>query len=238
MQLFVTDYKKKGTKIIIDHPDILSQVRKVLRAKIGDTIWVQSPIYEATMTRYEIRMDQWNDKEIIWTILSEHLHELSSKHIGMIVAMPNKWDKAELIVQKLSEIGIDKIIFWPSERSIIKERNSKKEERLQKIIKEAVEQSRGRKIPELQFMTNIKEYLENVEVIVFDKNEQELPQGNIVKSDKDIVWIIGPEWWFTEKDYEQFNPGQYQIVGLGETVLRMETAAIVWWWLLKNNNIF
>ena len=105
----------------------------------------------------------------------------------MIVAMPNKWDKAELIVQKMSEIGIDKIIFWPSERSIIKERNSKKEERLQKIIKEAVEQSRGRKIPELQFTTNIKEHLENVEVIVFDKNEQELPQGNIVKSDKDIV---------------------------------------------------
>ena len=65
MQLFVTDYKKKGTKITIDHPDILSQVRKVLRAKIGDTIWVQSPIYEATMTRYEICMDQWNDKEII-----------------------------------------------------------------------------------------------------------------------------------------------------------------------------
>ena len=60
----------------------------------------------------------------------------------MIVSMPNKWEKAELIVQKLSEIGIDKIIFWPSERSIIKERNGKKEERLQKIIKEAVEQSR------------------------------------------------------------------------------------------------
>lgn len=238
MQLFVTDYKKKGTKITIDHPDILSQVRKVLRAKIGDTIWVQSPIYEATMTRYEIRMDQWNDKEITWTIFSEQLHELPSKHLWMIVAMPNKWDKAEFIVQKLSEIGIDKIIFWPSERSVIKEWNEKKVERLKKIIKEAVEQSRGRKIPELQFTTDITTYLKNTEVFVFDKNEQTPPQGNIVKSNKDSVWIIGPEWWFTEKDYEQFTSGNYQIVGLGETVLRMETAAIVWWWLLKNNNIF
>lgn len=81
MQLFVTDYKKKGTKIIIDHPDILSQVRKVLRAKIGDTIWIQSSRYEASMTRYEVRMDQRDDKEIIGTILSEQTHELTSQHI-------------------------------------------------------------------------------------------------------------------------------------------------------------
>lgn len=101
--------------------------------------------------------------------------------------MPNKWEKAELIIQKLSEIGIDKIIFWPSERSVIKERNSKKEERLQKIIREAVEQSRGRKLPELQFTTDIETSIENAEVIIFDKREQELPQGNIVKSNKDMV---------------------------------------------------
>ena len=60
----------------------------------------------------------------------------------MIIAMPNKWDKAELIVQKLAECGLSQIVFWPSERSIIRERNPKKSERLDKIIKEAVEQSR------------------------------------------------------------------------------------------------
>lgn len=154
----------------------------------------------------------------------------------MIVAMPNKWDKAELIVQKLSEIGIDKIIFWLSERSVIKERNDKKEERLQKIIKEAVEQSRGRKLPELQFTTDIATYIKNIdntEVIVFDKNEQEAPQGNRVKSTKNIVWIIWPEWGFTAKDYQQFEAYHPQIIGLWDNVLRMETAAIIGSRLLK-----
>jgi 16S rRNA (uracil1498-N3)-methyltransferase len=236
MQLFVTDYKKKGSTMTIDHPEILSQVRKVLRAKIGDTIWVQSPIYEATTKRYEVRMDQWNDKEITWTIFSEQLHELPSKHLWMIVAMPNKWDKAEFIVQKLSEIGIDKIIFWPSERSVIKEWNEKKVERLKKIIKEAVEQSRGRKLPELQFTTDISEHIENAEMIVFDKREQESPQGDSIQSNKDMVWIIWPEGGFTAKDYQQFEAGHPQIIGLGETVMRMETAAIVGARLLKNND--
>lgn len=87
----------------------------------------------------------------------------------MIVAMPNKWDKVELIVQKLTECGLDQIIFWPSERSVIKERSPKKEERLHKIIKEAVEQSRGRKIPELLFTTTPKDIVGNNPLIVFDK---------------------------------------------------------------------
>ena len=95
--------------------------------------------------------------------------------------MPNKWEKAELIVQKLSEIGIDKIIFWPSERSVIKQRNNKKEERFQKIIKEAVEQSRGRKLPELVFNANLSQELQDKDIIIFDKDEQELAQGNIMK---------------------------------------------------------
>jgi RsmE family RNA methyltransferase len=60
----------------------------------------------------------------------------------MIIAMPNKRDKIELIIQKLTECGLNQIIFWPSERSILREWNPKKEERLHKIIEEAVEQSR------------------------------------------------------------------------------------------------
>ena len=83
--------------------------------------------------------------------------------------MPNKWDKVELIVQKLTECGLDQIVFWPSERSVIKERSPKKEERLHKIIKEAVEQSRGWKVPNLAFATDITKYLQDAEVVVFDK---------------------------------------------------------------------
>jgi len=84
--------------------------------------------------------------------------------------MPNKRDKIELIVQKLTECGLDQIIFWPSERSVLRERNSKKEERLNKIIKEAVEQSRGRTVPELIFTTNPKALVGDTPLVIFDKH--------------------------------------------------------------------
>ena len=112
----------------------------------------------------------------------------------MIIAMPNKRDKVELMVQKLTECGLDQIIFWPSERSVLRERNSKKEERLNKIIKEAVEQSWGRNIPELYFAQNITKYLQDTEVIIFDKsgtrNEEQGKEKQIPSSKFYITGIV------------------------------------------------
>ena len=62
MQLFVTEYKKKEKTLVIADSDLLSQLRKVLRTKIGDTIWIQSPTHEAEKIRYEIRIEIWDNK--------------------------------------------------------------------------------------------------------------------------------------------------------------------------------
>ena len=59
MQLFVTEYQKKNTTVTISNTDLLSQIRKVLRASIGDTLWIQSPRNEAKKIRYEIRIEVW-----------------------------------------------------------------------------------------------------------------------------------------------------------------------------------
>ena len=142
MQLFVTEYTKKEKSVIIHNADLLSQLRKVLRANIGDIIWIQSPQNETKKTRYEVRINVWDNKIIEGTIISEQIHDASNEKRSMIIAMPNKWDKIEMIVQKLTECALDQIVFWPSERSIITQWNPKKEERLQKIIREALEQSR------------------------------------------------------------------------------------------------
>lgn len=117
----------------------------------------------------------------------------------MIIAMPNKRDKVELIVQKLTECGLDQIVFRPSERSVIKEWNTKKEERLHKIITEATEQSRGRIVPELRFINDISPYLKGSQVIVFDKetmlqDRQATHTGiSATLPSSSITGIVGPE---------------------------------------------
>jgi RsmE family RNA methyltransferase len=69
----------------------------------------------------------------------------------MAIALPNTFSKAELMVQKLTEIGVDSIYFRPSERSQLRDISTKKLERLEQISLEAVEQSRGWQLPHIYF---------------------------------------------------------------------------------------
>ncbi|MDR3168941.1 MAG: RsmE family RNA methyltransferase [Candidatus Peribacteria bacterium] len=94
--------------------------------------------------RYGVTLTHRTDTQLEGEIVKEEERDIEGLlNICMLIAMPNKREKAELIVQKLSEIGIDQLLFRPAERSILKRESfQKKEERLIKIAKEAVEQSR------------------------------------------------------------------------------------------------
>jgi 16S rRNA (uracil1498-N3)-methyltransferase len=232
MQLFITDYQIKDQNITIENSEMLDQIRKVLRLRIGDKIAVQWIVYsvEWIIDRHDIEIVDRDDKSLTWKIVSTTNYKLSTINSAMAVAMPNKRDKIELIVQKLTEIWLDEIIFRPSERSLLKERNEKKYERLLKISKEAVEQSWWWKIPEIKFTKNIKDELKNKKIVVFDKTDWKTELWNL----KSEFWLVGPEWWLTTNDYKQLEGINYQIRSLGETVLRTETAAIVGGWVIKN----
>lgn len=229
MQLFITDFKQNWDKIIISNPEILEQTRKVLRMKIWDKFFVQKE-----NKRYQLEISSWDKFSITGKILETILQtkDISNKNIWIVVAMPNKWSKAELIVQKLSEIWVDEIYFRPSERSVLKDWNNKKWERLQKISQEAVEQSRWWKLPKIEFVKNIFPVLQNKKIIVFDMVDQKVIPS--CDSQANIIWVVWPEWWFTQKDYENFWKN-FDLISLGDTVLRMETASIVWAWSLRNS---
>ncbi len=238
MQLFITDFKQNWDKIIIANPEILEQTRKVLRMKIWDKFFVQKET-----TRHEIQILDRDKTTIKWNIIKTEDNQLwtMNSELWIVISMPNKRPKAELIVQKLSEIGIDNIYFRPSERSVLKERNDKKMERLQKISQEAVEQSRWRTLPKIEFIKDITKTISDQKIIIFDKvdtNEKNpSPTGKLFCETSwgwsNVLWIIGPEGGLTTKDYEKFG-NNYEIISLWDTVLRMETASIIGSWLLKN----
>jgi 16S rRNA U1498 N3-methylase RsmE len=68
-------------------------------------------------------------------------------------------------------------------------------------------------------------------LIIFDKQTE---ASHKKKSDY-IYGLIWPEGGLTARDYQTFEWTKYDIYGLGETVLRTETAAIIWGRVLKNN---
>lgn len=251
MQLFITPYTTKQKTLTISSPEVVEQARKVLRITSGDHFFVQDmqPGTQA-QTRLEVQFSAFEKTHqglsIVGEIVAEEHCPSNFDEIRLCIAMPNKREKAELIVQKLCEIGIAHITFFPAERSIIKQWNEKKAERLRKIAKEAIEQSRGRFFPEISFVEKIENILEWKKIVLFDKSD--VPQSSLcewneavsgllrsARNDKNSdIWLVGPEWWRWPKDHELFKNYDIQIKDLWATMLRMETAAIVWWRLLKN----
>ena len=237
MQLFHIDADKVRVKWnnieLFSVPGLLSQLRKVLRIKKWDKICIQHSSKEWT-TRYELSILDWTDKDLIGDIISSQTFSFSEKNVSMLIAMPNKREKAELIVQKLTEIWVRNIYFRVSEHSIIRQWNDKKAERLDKISHEAVEQSRWIQLPEIKFLKSeneLKNLVDWKNVIIANMNW--IPYWEITKDlENDICGVIWPEGWFSPKDLELFDGAK--IIDLWENVLRMETAGIILWWILKN----
>lgn len=129
-----------------------------------------------------------------------------------------KGNKPELVIQKLTELGIDRIVVLAAERSIVKWDETKVErtlERWHRIAREASMQSHRVRLPELDAVLPAKEWLavEGVAVAHFDGPE-------IGPSHRSVA--IGPEGGWTPSELEVVS----DTVTLGETVLRAETAAI------------
>jgi 16S rRNA (uracil1498-N3)-methyltransferase len=138
--------------------------------------------------------------------------------LAVACAIP-KGDKGELIVQKLSELGIDRIIFFECERSIVRwddERRIKQLDRYRRIAHEAAMQSRRLFLPSLEYC-QFSDTLDLPDAVMAE------PGGG---RDIDVSMrtvVIGPEGGFSRAELEFALPK----VSLSKQILRTETAAIV-----------
>ncbi len=152
--------------------------------------------------------------------LSEIFVTEERKHLLSVAFAPVKGEKPEVIVQKLTELGIDAIIpLAPTRRSVVKwddARAAKNEDRLRKIAREAAMQSRRTWLPSIHSITPLADVLAMPGCAIAE------PGGSEIASEHHIV-IIGPEGGFAPEELTTHVPS----VSLGESILRAETAAIV-----------
>lgn len=221
----------RGGLITITDPRIHHQCLHVLRMKAWETFFLQPTDWSV---RYKAQITTLNKKEFTATIINEE-KKSEIRHpqsVMCCIALPNRRDKAELIVQKLTEIGVSQIIFAPSDRSIIHIANEKKLDRLHSIALEACEQSYGRHLPDITIASSLIDYCHTHEgnyllCDIPDSKEWKVQDMEFTIHHSPFTILIGPEWWRSDREREFFTTKNYHTLWLGSTVLRMETAAIV-----------
>ncbi|NLK62886.1 MAG: 16S rRNA (uracil(1498)-N(3))-methyltransferase [Fusobacteria bacterium] len=178
-------------------------------------------------SEYLFKIKKIENRLIIGELIEKNEDYYSKKTKVDIAIGILKSDKMDLVVQKLTELGINKIIPLITKRNVVK--IDKKKDKWDKVSKEALKQCRGVKFIEISDPKSVTEieYNKYSKVIVFYENEEEKEIGKISSNNDRILYIIGAEGGFDKSEIEYFIKEGASIVTLGKRILRAETAAIV-----------
>ncbi len=129
--------------------------------------------------------------------------------------------RAEMIVEKGTELGVSGFLFFPSQRS---QKKALRVERLIRRAKEAVKQSKNPFLPQIKKLASFEEAIEASKEYE-SKYFLDLNGGNLIKS-KRAICFVGPEGGWMEEEVRNFKNRGFKRIRIGENTLRSETAAI------------
>ncbi len=133
-----------------------------------------------------------------------------------------KGDRAELAVQAMTEVGVDRIVPWPAARSVAVWRDGKHLARWRSTAREAAKQARRAWVPD------VSEPVANPVGVTFVLHEEATARLSTVDlpAAGDIVLAVGPEGGITPAELDGFTAAGAVPVRLGDTVLRTSTAGV------------
>jgi len=140
-----------------------------------------------------------------------------------------KGDRDEYAVQAATELGIDGVIPWSAQRSIVKwegQKVAKGHERWSAIVREATKQSMRSWIPDVAPLVSTRQLARlasDTRMLVLEPTA-ERTLGSIRPDDRDIVLVVGPEGGVAPAELDLLVGAGAELVRLGDTVLRTSTA--------------
>ena len=149
----------------------------------------------------------------------------SSKELWLAFS-PIKSNYQNFMIQKATELGVTKFLPIIFDRTVVRKINN---ERLQKIVIEASEQSNRLNVPEIEKAQNLKNFLNanSMDLIFTDLNSDNKKIDKLKLTDNPICIIIGPEGDFSEAEREEILSFKgVQSLKINENILRSETAVI------------
>lgn len=212
--------------LVLEESDV-HHIKNVMRNKVGDLIecvYLEKlyicKIQDLNSSNVLIVEERDDDNELKWDVTIA---------IGLV-----KEQKMDIILQKLTELGVTRIIPVKMERSIIqldKVKFAKKRERWEKICKEAAEQSKRNRIPEIMDIYTIeqlKEFQAQQRFICSTRNLDNFVNNYLQNKDDcaTMLFVIGPEGGISPREEDILENVGYIPISLGKRIMRVETAAI------------
>jgi len=231
-RFFVEKISPKDKFIILRDHSQLHHLRDVLRVRPPE----QVAVFDGSGNEYIAVATEIRPDAAKLEVKQRRQAREQGVKITVACAIPKKV-KMDDIVDKLTQLGVQRLIPLQTERVIVRLDKQKKLERLlrwQKIALSASKQSQRSRLPEIDPITEFKDAV--LAGSSFDlkliptlegrrKSLKELFSGSSTKIEK-VMLLIGPEGDFTPGEVAFAKEAGFLPVSLGPRVLRVDTAAI------------
>ena len=205
--------------------DEARHLREVLRLKVDDEVQV----FDGAGNEFRAFISQARresaELEISYAIQSPKPE--SPLQLTLAVALL-KGEKFELVVQKGTELGVNRFIPLVTRYADIRLRDesdaAKRVARWQRIALEATKQCGRAVVPEVNEPVQFESVIGENSCLMFSERD-----GRALNTDlkpKNLTAIIGSEGGWSDEELEQARAANVAVVTLGGRVLRAETAAI------------
>jgi 16S rRNA (uracil1498-N3)-methyltransferase len=218
---FLGNFDFSLKSISVSDPEIIHQIRKVLRLGPGDRVILSG----REELEAEAKITDIGKGEIKFNIESVRKNKRGPSNEVTLYCSILKKENFELVVQKATEVGVKIIVPIIAKNTVKTGLNLG---RLEKIAREAAEQSGRSSVPEIDKIMEFKEALhestKNKHAWLFD------PEGgtsNFQDISGTIGIFIGPEGGFVEEEISLAKEKGVRIISLSPLTFRAETAAMI-----------
>jgi len=230
-RLYCPSQNISSDKISINDKEQVHHAKDVLRLKINEKVI----IFDEKGIEYHSILEKILPRCLFFKIqeTNKSIPRLEKIKITVACAMP-KASHMDEIIDRLTQLGAQRIIPLQTERVIVKLNKHKRilrQDRWKKIAFNASQQSQRNTLPILEPIKEIKQLLLESETfdlkLIPTLTGERKPLKKILEESKamNILVMIGPEGDFTHEEINLAKKAGFIPVSLGDLVLRVETAA-------------
>ena len=213
---------------VVELPDNVVRHLNVLRVKNTEEI----VLFNGNGKAYPALPEVLEKRRASVRILREEATDNESPLNITLVQAVSAAERMDFTLQKSVELGVAEIRPVISERCVVRlsgERAEKRVARWQEIVVSACEQSGRNIVPKVLPLTTYVQALqqlpqETTKLLMSLNRAQKL--SDVRPQSGKIVFMVGPEGGWTEKEEQQAFDAGFQSVTLGKRVLRTETASL------------
>ncbi len=230
-RFYYPDIKLENRIIHIRDKQELHHMIDVLRLKEGDNL----SVFNGRGVEAYGYIAEVNEGDVVVYVTEIRRQKIRLPYVVIASAIPKR-GKFETIIEKVTELGVSEIIPLYTQRSEViytEDKLLRKMKRFSTVAVNAAKQSKRDVVPEIHHPMSFREavvYLKEKGIVIIPSliNERKNLLGvlNEHKNQHFISFLIGPEGDFTNEEYMFAFENNVLPVGLGENILKVETAAI------------